>query len=47
MISDAGIKVHHLGDLVTELQNHEFMIKNAAGADLVNLVKFDYRKTST
>ena len=38
LIEQAGIKVHRLKDLVTELQHRKFIISYAAGANLTDLI---------
>ena len=38
LFEDAGIKIHHLGDIVKELFTTEMLIRSASGADLVDLV---------
>ncbi len=40
-ISKCGIGVHHLRDIVAELERDRFIIERAAGSDLVDLVKLD------
>jgi hypothetical protein len=45
-ISQRGIQVHRLGDVISELERDRFMIESAAGAALVDLVRLDSRKNS-
>jgi hypothetical protein len=45
-ISEHGILVHHLGDVISELERDRFIIQSAAGADLVDLVKFETGESS-
>lgn len=45
-IRERGIQVHHLGDVIAELERDRFMIQSAAGADLVDLVKLESRINS-
>ena len=39
IISNRGIQIHHLSDVVTSLETGRFMIESAAAADLVDLVR--------
>ena len=41
LIQDAGIRIHHLRDIVNELANTNMMIGSASGASLVDLVLLD------
>ena len=41
LLQEAGIRVHHLSDIVVELANTNTMIGSASGASLVDLVLLD------
>ncbi len=41
LFRDAGIKIHHLKDIVLELANKKMIINSASGASLVELVLLD------
>ena len=41
LLQEAGIRMHHLKDIVSELANTDMMIGSASGASLVDLVLLD------
>ncbi|MHA1279767.1 MAG: hypothetical protein ACTSQ8_21400 [Candidatus Helarchaeota archaeon] len=41
LLAEAGIKIHHLEDIVNELENKRMMIASASGTSLVDLILLD------
>jgi hypothetical protein len=47
LFEEAGIRVHRLGDLVSELRSERLLVEGAAGAHLIDLVTLGRLRTAT